>query len=1109
MKMKSRAGRFLSILLVITMLMSVAALGLSAVSAASGPQLTYDFKYANAGYAEGRITLKSNSSADYGTYYLYWANDTKALEGYAPIKSVTLNAAMSFAELGEFTAIPADATKVIATKSTTTKTVASAAAVYSIPADKQFPSKSTQKQYDFEALSDIHIQHDDSYWVHSKPHWANALEVASKRDVEFVAVCGDQVNGYGYGNLEKEWPMYLQILADSSFTNPVYETNGNHEIKGNGDKQAQTQDHSIYKIATGLNATTGALQNNTYYEKTIHGDHYLFMTLEKSGSPNEYSEFSDEQLNWLEGLIKKYKNDGHKIILFQHALVKGYGAGDDLVNPYYGGALNRDFADVQRFVDILNANKEVIWFSGHSHIDLKYNYNISNMNGTSAYSIHIPSTSSTTHPNPSTGSNDYIMSPDSSQGYFVDVYDKYVVANGSDLVKNEILPMYTYLIDLSGNKLVENDMPDKPDVNYDNVQVEVDVKALSENPSSVKVKLYGTDNANETQDVTMAKTTEGTYMATVSTKYTKMKFVVGGATSGEYTVANCKVVLGGIKVSVNLADIKTKENGSCTSWATVNAYAWNESSNQNTGAWPGSPMTKDSTGKYSILLPEGINPNKIIFNNGSSQTADLDITPYVVSKTEGSYTLTDGNGEIVTLPIETTTQNKVDDPQDGMMNIYFVKPSNWANAYIYAYYGDGKNCDVEWTNPYPGNLMTFVENDNGKAIYVGQVPKDINTIKFADGSSTNLRTEIIVDFAENICYQLGSSAGTNKWYATTYDYEVPTDPTEAPTTVPVTTETEPTVTETDPVEITTVTIPVVTETDPIETTVSTTTQTEPVEYLYGDADLDGVVTIKDATLIQKYIANIEGAELEGVAFTQANVTGDMAVNVRDATAIQKYVAGIDDKFPVEEPVAQVGATSAELTTLLNSVKKTLSDENYYASYEAYANLKKAYYAYKGGATDVNAAYTAVNNALSSYNTMKQKNPNHVKAGTSSGGSIGAGTTTNATSIDGLKTKPTDGAYAVRGAFNNWGNTALEYMVKGSDGTYYISYELKAGTYEFKFFDADASKWYGNGGTMNPGDKDWTFTDTGNCKVAATEDGVYTFQYRTDSTGKIKISFIKK
>ena len=110
MKIKSRTGRFISILLVITMLMSVATLGISAVSAANGPELTYDFQYANAGYAEGRITLSANSSADYGTYYLYWADNTKALEGYAPIKSFTLNAAHNFAELGKFTAIPADAT---------------------------------------------------------------------------------------------------------------------------------------------------------------------------------------------------------------------------------------------------------------------------------------------------------------------------------------------------------------------------------------------------------------------------------------------------------------------------------------------------------------------------------------------------------------------------------------------------------------------------------------------------------------------------------------------------------------------------------------------------------------------------------------------------------------------------------------------------------------------------------------------------------------------------------------------------------------------------------------------------------------------------------------
>lgn len=1091
MKNKSRTGRLISILLVVTMLMSVMSLGLSAVSAAGGATLTYDFKYANAGYAQGRITLKAGSSADYGTYNLYWANNTKALDGYAPIKTMNLNTSVNYVELGEFLAIPADATKVIAVKGSASKTVAAAAAVFDIPESKQFRNSSSEKQYDFQALSDIHIQHDDSYWVHSKAHWANALEVAAKRDAEFVAVCGDQVNGYGYSNLQKEWPQYLKILADSSFVNPVFETNGNHEIKGNGGSSAQDQDHNIYKIGSGLNIETGKMSSTTYYEKTINGDHFIFMTLEKSGSPNEYSEFSDAQLDWLEGLVKKYKDDGHKFIIFQHALIKGYGAGDDLVNPYYGGALNPEFDDVKRFMTILESNKDIIWFSGHSHIDFKYNYNFSNMDGATCYTVHIPATTSTTHPNPGTGSTDYIMSPDSSQGYFVDMYEDYVVVNGTDLVKNEILPLYTYIVDYSGNKLNENEMPTVPDIQYENVQVEVDVTALSENPSSVKVRLYGADDELLTKEVTMAKTTDGTYLANVSTQFTKMKFIVNGGSSGEYNVANCKVVLGGIKVAVNLNDIKTKEGASCTGWSAVNAYSWNSSNNQNTGEWPGTAMTKQSDGTYTILLSEGVNPNMIIFNNGSSQTADLQIDPFVVSKTEGSYTITDGSGDIATLPKETTTEDDNNDGKTELIDIYFVKPSDWANAYIYAYYGDGTNCDKEWTKPYPGNLMEYVETDNGNAIYVGQVPKDINTIKFADGSDTNRRTDIIVDFADDICFKLGASMGTNKWNVTTYDYEAPTDPTEPTTTIPVTSEnTEPTST-----------IPATSEnTEP--------TSTAPVDYLYGDADLDGKVTIKDATLIQKYSADIAGAELEGTAFTQANVSGDAAVNIRDATYIQKYVASLLDIFPVEETgLAAVGATASDLNTMLVNVKKILSDENYYASYIAYAKLKKAYYEYKDGASNVDTAYEAVNSALTAYNKMKQNNPNHVDAGTGSA-VLPSGTTTNATSVDGLKTAPADGAYAIRGSFNNWGNSGLEYMVKGSDGKYTISYELKAGSYEFKFFNADTSSWYGNTSTMNPGDEDWTFTDTGtvNCGLNATEDGVYKFTYYyKESESKIKIS----
>ena len=129
MKFTKRSKAIVSIVLVLMMLLSVLTVGFVSVQAAGALTLSYNFKYANAGYAEGRVELKAGSSADYGTYYLYWANDTKALDGYAPITTLTLNTSVKYFEFDEFTAIPADATKVIAVKSTTSKTVASASAV--------------------------------------------------------------------------------------------------------------------------------------------------------------------------------------------------------------------------------------------------------------------------------------------------------------------------------------------------------------------------------------------------------------------------------------------------------------------------------------------------------------------------------------------------------------------------------------------------------------------------------------------------------------------------------------------------------------------------------------------------------------------------------------------------------------------------------------------------------------------------------------------------------------------------------------------------------------------------------------------------------------------
>lgn len=77
-----------------------------------------------------------------------------------------------------------------------------------------------------------------------------------------------------------------------------------------------------------------------------------------------------------------------------------------------------------------------------------------------------------------------------------------------------------------------------------------------------------------------------------------------------------------------------------------------------------------------------------------------------------------------------------------------------------------------------------------------------------------------------------------------------------------------------------------------EVTPDETTSDEIV--IYGDANLDGYINIKDATAIQKVAAGLE--ELASIqARWCADVNLDGYVNIKDATAIQKYVAGLESE----------------------------------------------------------------------------------------------------------------------------------------------------------------------------------------------------------------------
>ena len=67
------------------------------------------------------------------------------------------------------------------------------------------------------------------------------------------------------------------------------------------------------------------------------------------------------------------------------------------------------------------------------------------------------------------------------------------------------------------------------------------------------------------------------------------------------------------------------------------------------------------------------------------------------------------------------------------------------------------------------------------------------------------------------------------------------------------------------------------------------------DYMLGDVNLDGVVTIDDATLVQKYLAGISELD-DPLQFLAADVNSSGDVTIDDTTLIQKYIAGLIDKF---------------------------------------------------------------------------------------------------------------------------------------------------------------------------------------------------------------------
>ncbi len=91
------------------------------------------------------------------------------------------------------------------------------------------------------------------------------------------------------------------------------------------------------------------------------------------------------------------------------------------------------------------------------------------------------------------------------------------------------------------------------------------------------------------------------------------------------------------------------------------------------------------------------------------------------------------------------------------------------------------------------------------------------------------------------------------------------------------------------------------------------------KFEQGDVNLDTKVNIKDATLIQKYLAKLSA--LNDQQLELSDVDGKEGVSIKDATHLQKWLAGLVDEL------YKTQTAPPEMTTVSESFPETSSTEN--------------------------------------------------------------------------------------------------------------------------------------------------------------------------------------
>lgn len=135
----------------------------------------------------------------------------------------------------------------------------------------------------------------------------------------------------------------------------------------------------------------------------------------------------------------------------------------------------------------------------------------------------------------------------------------------------------------------------------------------------------------------------------------------------------------------------------------IRAWIWSSSKNYTGGSWPGQTCTYlgNNIWKWTYTGTDKIPADAgIIFNNGSSQTADMTWVNGGYYNAGGYVKTIEGAGEIPDTPDTPVT------PDEPMAYTAYYNDTNWGDATVYAYVWDAGDGDKKYLGDWPGKAMT-------------------------------------------------------------------------------------------------------------------------------------------------------------------------------------------------------------------------------------------------------------------------------------------------------------------------------------------------------------------------------------------------------------------